>query len=1397
MFMRKKVLLLVAAGFLLLNISNGTAENPVPNGDFMRVKEDGTPADWDIIESQAEKGTYEITVSKEELHENKYCLIMRLKGTDSYFENRKGSIGVRSKRFAVASGEKYVFSYKIKTDGLQEAGKRDAKGIMPGSKYASVIVYFFDAQGKYLTTRTNYYFSDVAEFKAEKLEIAIPEGAHQSLLQPMLSNLSREDTATVWLNDFRVERILPEMKDAKYPSPTKKIYAEKIQTINQHREEKYLENYALVSRGASAWTNSVLNEGTKNAYEANYAIDGIAETSPAAGSSIVSQWVGKPGAQQEGPYLLKIALPEKKTVCSTFWMRWTAEGVHQNRSPNKYRIKVSEDDKNWKIVADVSKYQYNSRYDNFEPVQAQYVLLEIDEIQLGSTHGPAIIDFKVLGLKKGVKEDYTGWWDKNWHYRMQFGTREKTGTVEIPVNFTQTAGIIGERFLEESLRIIASGKKNVSCLFVRDADYDGEKNASGTLMFVAEKGTEYYCYFDIDTNGRKDTPDFSIDGMTFTPYFGRDGWGCKIGLQPEKITEAAVFDNRDNPVKKIDTSGKKEQFTTTVDLNFTSRYYARVRTKEGIFHHVWLAEPSSENFESQIQLPRKVFARNENISIKTILVNKGSGTLDGTLSIGIRDKGGAEWYRKKETFQVPVSKINEIDTDFDRVNLKENNYTVSVLIRDKDGTFLVSPRETEMKIVENKEIKFIYGSFGTEYTRGQAGYDKTLRVIKEAGMNAVAGNDTATLNDYLEYGLKALGKIAWPFIGGKEYAAMNYKGEPVYPLFIKDVGSVWYPNYTHPQVQEYAKKSFKNYLENIIKHPAFSGYVFTNDDYQLPEKLNTHNFAGYSETDKALFKKLTGSEPPKPQDVELKTGIIPDDDLWSRFVLFRVEELYAKGNHQPLIEVKNEVAPWVKVGNVHGPMQDNFFVVSQGLYPPVQQAVMDFVGGYSYLNQWREWKRYTAYGDLCRMGKRNREKDRELILVPPLAHTCGFKHAGNGIYKRDGLMPADWQFRNVVYQLLAGGFGGFWFYGWKDGDRDVSDKPELLAEVGRIGALLENYGPFLKSLHTPDKPVGLLVSITDSAYGRECLPSAKIHNMNHTLIMLDEFLREHIPAEAFCEEEVLEGILSKYKVVVLYNLTVMKKSVAEKIQEHINRGGKVILSGKNDFIPLQNVEKVAPDKLTGRLRELVTLPADTPSREITIREFSDGSVTYIFFVDCFFDKYTFNIRGRYPEYWAQWADEDMTVKVAPKKEEITLSRNFKYAVDVFGQKELQLIPDGNGSKFTLEMEPGGGKLIAFYPDKAERMNVVIPEKITAGDKFNISLQVSGKEGREFTGNLPVRIDVYDSKGGLNRISDNYVARNGKLEVTMHTAVNDTKGKTRVVVTEMSTGASAEKDLQVQ
>ena len=1357
-------------------------------------------------DGHVEGAAYEVTVDRQEIVNGAYSLKMTMAGTETASQKDRFII-VKCKSFPVIPGKTYRLGYKLKTRGIQSLKAADGNRDVPGSQKLNIIFYFMDAKGNYVSNKSHNYFAEIQSYVSKSEDIVIPENSFQAFIQISLSNSSTADSATIWINDVTAVMVMPDAQNAKPANSGVKSYEPDLETYSQYKERS-LVNYALTNIGATAWANSMFAyQPGRQDYVAGNAIDGDENTG----------WVGEVRENQKEPYRLKITLPEPRQICGAYWMRFQRKQGDE-RCPENYTIQVSLDDQNWKTVADVKNFRSSNRYDFFETVSAKYVLIEITKVQGESSNGPEIKEFKVLGLKDTIIDE-KGWWNKDWTYRLRvtLPADGKQKTARLPVNFSALVGTTAEQFLAESIRIIpadqAGSGQGLPYRFIPASDYDGRDNAAGELLFIPEIGTQvqYYCYFDFNINGRKPKPEFSVTGLQTSASFSRTGYQVALNADPQNIKQITVLDINDREIKVFKPADNNVR--ESLDLNFDVPYYLVVNTADNRKTCLWLEEPGSDKVTNRLQVKRKAFYRNEKVDIRVLVVNQGDSELKGKLTIAIRDLTGKDWYIKEEPWLCKNGEIKEAVISFDRVNLKENPYLITLALKGEDDVFLASPRKMNIKIVEDKKIQFLYGIFGPGGAgQGSKEWDTMLQTIRDAGFNAISGNTVSIMDDFLEHGLKGLGKIGFPAPSPmkkpEDLAATDEDGNYALPPY---GGKVWYPNYTHPEVKAKAAESFKKYLAPIANHPAFSGYVFCNDDFTLPakyEKGSFSNFPGYSRTDRELFKKITGSEPPKSKEVTVKKGIIPDDDPWARFVLFRCDEIYGKGNHKVMVDAKNEVAPWVKFGNVHGPMQDTFYCPLAGLYPPVQQSVCDFIGAYTYYNQWREWKRYTTYGDLARMGKRNRENGRELFLATALHCSAGFKKTGEGSYEYGsyGDLASDWQFRNQFYQLLAGGFNGLWFYLWSDPRGggiypDPTYKPELMAEMKALGKIVEQYGPFLKSIHTSDKPVGIFVSITDSAYGSHFLNSG--HKNDNGAWLNDTLLKAHIPAETFAEEEVLEGILAKYRVVVVDDVIVMKQAIAKKMEEYIAKGGKVLLVRSED-IPLKGAEVIKlakthlSDELIARLKELIIPLADTSSEEITIREFDDGLVKYLFFVDCFFDKYTFTGGNRETLFkkWKEWKESPFIIQLKDKKETITLNQKFAHAIDLFGQKELALTASATGGVFSLELQAGGGKLIALYPQKPGQMTMEIPRRVTAGESINVKLRVLGEDNKPFVGNLPVAVEYVDPAGQVSRMSDYYVAKDGKLEVTIQTANNDVTGNAKIVARELATGKKAEKNLEV-
>lgn len=164
--------------------------------------------------------------------------------------------------------------------------------------------------------------------------------------------------------------------------------AVKIPPVEKNKIFSYLKSYKNYLKNASASAASYWRDQTPN-----LAIDGKLETA----------WRGHRGFWEEiirgrskDIEFIAIDLKSEKNVSR---VRWTP-GFYQ-LVPSYYKISVSTNSQDWKLVSQVQKRQYlpteTEIVDSFAPIQARYVKMEI--LKTYGNDGPEIKEFEVVEQK--------------------------------------------------------------------------------------------------------------------------------------------------------------------------------------------------------------------------------------------------------------------------------------------------------------------------------------------------------------------------------------------------------------------------------------------------------------------------------------------------------------------------------------------------------------------------------------------------------------------------------------------------------------------------------------------------------------------------------------------------------------------------------------------------------------------------------------------------------------------------------------------------------------------------------------------------------------------------------------------------------------------------------------
>lgn len=105
---------------------------------------------------------------------------------------------------------------------------------------------------------------------------------------------------------------------------------------------------------------------------------------------------------------IKIDLQEEKIINRVIWSR-DRTGQYKDRIPIDYTIQTSLNDKDWTVVKTVQDDDFTIRgnyaVDDFEPIEARYVKMEITETK-GGFWAPAIDEFEVVEAKFAYIKDF-------------------------------------------------------------------------------------------------------------------------------------------------------------------------------------------------------------------------------------------------------------------------------------------------------------------------------------------------------------------------------------------------------------------------------------------------------------------------------------------------------------------------------------------------------------------------------------------------------------------------------------------------------------------------------------------------------------------------------------------------------------------------------------------------------------------------------------------------------------------------------------------------------------------------------------------------------------------------------------------------------------------------------
>jgi hypothetical protein len=387
--------------------------------------------------------------------------------------------------------------------------------------------------------------------------------------------------------------------------------------------------------------------------------------------------------------------------------------------------------------------------------------------------------------------------------------------------------------------------------------------------------------------------------------------------------------------------------------------------------------------------------------------------------------------------------------------------------------------------------------------------------------------------------------------------------------------------------------------------------------------------------------------------------------------------------------------------------------------------------------------------------------------------------------------------REAFWSMLARPVRGLMYHGWESlvstdsvgGYRYTN--PDTQEEFRRLHrGILEPLGPTL--LQVPDRPsdVAFLDSFTAQMFAHRGTYGYSGDGPYRVL------LHAGLQPEVLYEDQVREGALERFKILVLSGCDVLPESVARRIQEFQRHGGLIV--GDEDTtpaihpdIPLTKIvvtKKAAEDKaavlaaaaqLRSALESRYTRYAESSEPEIVTRVRSAGGSDYLFAI---------NDRREFGTYVGQHGL--VMENGLPSSGEIRLGRPAGHVYDLVSGREVPSAVRDGSLRWMAALGPCEGRLFLITPRPIAAVKLAAPASAALGSDVKLQARIVDASGQPVTAVVPLRLEISDPSGRRAEFSGNHAAVNGLLDLTLHIASNDAPGTWQVHASELASRQEA-------
>ena len=402
---------------------------------------------------------------------------------------------------------------------------------------------------------------------------------------------------------------------------------------------------------------------------------------------------------------------------------------------------------------------------------------------------------------------------------------------------------------------------------------------------------------------------------------------------------------------------------------------------------------------------------------------------------------------------------------------------------------------------------------------------------------------------------------------------------------------------------------------------------------------------------------------------------------------------------------------------------------------------------------------------------------------------------------------APMQLREAFWTKISRPIKGIMYHGWQSlvpcdspsGYRFTH--PQTRNELKRlVEDVIEPLGPTLLSVPGIQSDVAFLESFSSEMFARRgtygwC--GSWAGDVYHALMYAK------LQPEIVFDETIAERGLNGFRVLVMPDCDVLTESVVERVLDFQKSGGLIIGDERtcpavkpDILLPIYtrtgraDADKAALQKLASELRKKLDTKyerrVDTSSPEIIpyLRRYK--KTDYIFLV---------NDRREYGDYVGHHGL--VMENGLAESSSVTLKRSGGYVYDLVHHRGVKASQGSGEISTDLRLGPCDGTLLMVSDRAIAGLTASGPDSVKRGNQANWLIEVVDESDKPLQAVIPLKVTIRDAAGRDAEFSGAYAAVDGRLELTLDIAPNDSPGMWEIEVVELASGRRGAASMRVE